>query len=816
MRCLNLRGTLFVLLGFLCGGFAEVQEQSGQAVAQSKTGLAQVTLPRITPARFSGDQKELQLPGKIIDYVVASGGRYLILRLKNDRQLHVFDTVKAEIIQQLPMSADHFLLAAGAQSLLVVLPETRTIERWSLTSFKKETEAPLPFSAPVLEVSMGFASEGPLVLLTEDRKQFQLCQFIDPHTLKLLDLDRIIVKEKNDGSTGRRKITSGSAVQPHRFGSIRCSANGRIVAFDSGMILLTENSLEYQDLRMRGFGRPQPDAAGNLLYTYDECLSVYGDLAVQYYNPAIHIPAVQPGLYITLKPSLQDRFTPFQAALLQVERKSKIQIPLEKVDVTLSNSQGTCEVALTRRFSFIPDAQLLVQIPATADKLILHKVDHAALLKSVSENYAYVTSFPVTTAVPGKLYQYQLSVNSNHSVNYKLGRGPKDMTVSDSGLITWKVPAEISEVNVPVTILMSGPGENPRFKYSDYLFIITVPAATEKMNQEEINHALEINALELGHLITRYEDKAKKLQEELAANGTKAKQIVDENALLKLKQMEEKQKRTESEHESRTWKDSLGNELDAQFVESFGGKVKLKTRTEGEYDVSLNELSTGDQKYIRDLSAKAREEKQRIKAEEQLQISPRQEMRQIYAGMQNYLQQRQGSLLSAHSHNRYRQPLLSWRVNLLPYIGGDALYKLFHFDEPWDSEHNKRLIPLMPALYRTPNSKAGEGKTSLQVVIGENCLFKDWGGVGLELVTDDLDQTVMLVEVPDKLAVEWTKPDDWEFTSETAIKELFGSQSGGFYALFADGTVKLISRENSLKDISRAFIRDDGEAVKLK
>ena len=31
--------------------------------------------------------------------------------------------------------------------------------------------------------------------------------------------------------------------------------------------------------------------------------------------------------------------------------------------------------------------------------------------------------------------------------------------------------------------------------------------------------------------------------------------------------------------------------------------------------------------------------------------------------------------------------------------GGDALFKQFKLDEPWDSEHNKKLLSMMPPQY---------------------------------------------------------------------------------------------------------------------
>src|SRR5438046_1419781 len=39
--------------------------------------------------------------------------------------------------------------------------------------------------------------------------------------------------------------------------------------------------------------------------------------------------------------------------------------------------------------------------------------------------------------------------------------------------------------------------------------------------------------------------------------------------------------------------------------------------------------------------------------------------------------------------NAKGESLLSWRVQLLPYLGEGELYKQFHLDEPWDSDHNK-------------------------------------------------------------------------------------------------------------------------------
>jgi RNA polymerase sigma factor (sigma-70 family) len=46
------------------------------------------------------------------------------------------------------------------------------------------------------------------------------------------------------------------------------------------------------------------------------------------------------------------------------------------------------------------------------------------------------------------------------------------------------------------------------------------------------------------------------------------------------------------------------------------------------------------------------------------------------------------------------KPLLSWRVELLPFLDEDKLYKEIKRDEPWDSPHNFKLLSRMPDVYR--------------------------------------------------------------------------------------------------------------------
>ena len=67
---------------------------------------------------------------------------------------------------------------------------------------------------------------------------------------------------------------------------------------------------------------------------------------------------------------------------------------------------------------------------------------------------------------------------------------------------------------------------------------------------------------------------------------------------------------------------------------------------------------------------------------------------------------------AAAIYSRDGRPLLSWRVAILPYIEQQALYNQFKLDEPWDSPHNIKLLPLMPRIY-APVAGTTEPNSSL-------------------------------------------------------------------------------------------------------
>ena len=161
------------------------------------------------------------------------------------------------------------------------------------------------------------------------------------------------------------------------------------------------------------------------------------------------------------------------------------------------------------------------------------------------------------------------------------------------------------------------------------------------------------------------------------------------------------------------------------------------------------------------------------------------------------------------------KPLLSWRVQILPFIEEEELYKQFHLDEPWDSEHNKPLIEKMPAVYKHPKFDK-PGMTIYQGVVGKGHAFEGNQGVLLSSFTDGTSLTIMLVEASPENAVPWTKPADWEPDDNNLMKGLGGLLTGGIVNCgFADCHVEGIAPGIDRTVFKALLTRNGGEKIPI-
>ena len=157
----------------------------------------------------------------------------------------------------------------------------------------------------------------------------------------------------------------------------------------------------------------------------------------------------------------------------------------------------------------------------------------------------------------------------------------------------------------------------------------------------------------------------------------------------------------------------------------------------------------------------------------------------------------------------------SWRVVILPYLLHSDIYERYRFDEPWNSEHNRKVTSKMPEVYRHPSQPKDATETHYMVVVGNGTPFEGSGKkIGIGSITDGTSNTMLIAETTK--SVHWAKPEDLTF-EPGKMKGVIGSfNQKEFTAVRVDGSIVDVDlKANSESTIDHFIMRADGHVSEL-
>lgn len=163
----------------------------------------------------------------------------------------------------------------------------------------------------------------------------------------------------------------------------------------------------------------------------------------------------------------------------------------------------------------------------------------------------------------------------------------------------------------------------------------------------------------------------------------------------------------------------------------------------------------------------------------------------------------------------------TWRVQILPYIEQENLYRQLDFTKAWDDPANLKKLEAMamPKVFEFPGRPAPKGQTYFRIFsLPKNAKGKErpWlvegqKGPALTAITDGLSNTLMIVEAGE--AVPWYKPDVLGYDGVLPLPQLGDKTADRFIAAMGDGSVRTLKPSKLGEKTLRALITPNGGEV---
>lgn len=171
-----------------------------------------------------------------------------------------------------------------------------------------------------------------------------------------------------------------------------------------------------------------------------------------------------------------------------------------------------------------------------------------------------------------------------------------------------------------------------------------------------------------------------------------------------------------------------------------------------------------------------------------------------------------------------KNPAMSWRVQILPYIEQDNAYRQLDATKAWDDAANLKVLEAMemPKVFEVPGRPAPKGHTYFRVFSypkgakgNDRPIFDEARrGVRFADITDGSSNTFLIVEAGE--AVPWYKPDVLAYDGKLPLPQLGDKTADLFLVAMADGSVRSLRPSKVGEQTLRALItRAGGEPVAL-
>ncbi len=409
----------------------------------AEKGRRKVEVAPIDPAHLEKDRIVRPLPGAVADLVDGGNGRYLIARLAGQQQLAVFDVSAVKVVKQIPLAEEKVHIAAGAERLVIVFPESKLVHFWNLKTMRRERSVLLPENVTVNgihQVCMGSASSGPLFIYIAPEKR----------TLSL-DLDTLTTTEVHWTNWAPNNAYGPLEMRVSPDGSMLIGWGGGWAGSEVAFFNQGKQTGSNPNVRC-GLAFALPSADNRYIFVsggmHARSLAITD---IPGLGGAYIVPATEPGYFVGLAnmtgwAHVGDKLDSGQISVYNYDRR--MLFSLSKLDELKAASPLRWE----KRIHYYPLAGMLLTVGAEQDRFIVRRVNLVEELARSGADYLVVVSQPPMAKAGGK-FSYKLAIRAKAGgVKVSLESGPDGLTVSPDGQVSWDVPARFAAPEAKVIV----------------------------------------------------------------------------------------------------------------------------------------------------------------------------------------------------------------------------------------------------------------------------------------------------------------------------------------------------------------------------
>jgi hypothetical protein len=375
--------------------------------------------------------KIVKLDEPFAAFHAAHGGRILVFFEKEAKRLVCYDTASGQELGHVSVAGDDALFTCGRDAIIVALPAQKILQRYDLKTLQRTKSAPIPDTRPLHTIKMGNDSAGPVLLHFGG----ELVP-IDSTTLAKLSIRGGLPAGEANRWFEYRISSNGSTV-------VSCDTSGSPGIFSvtkiQNRVATTVGSEEWLGMANRQF---TPSADGALIMyemNFFNAKAKRVASGIEGYSNAI--PTSDPRFFIAVRGGDKGN-----AIALCTTNDRHIVAEMEGLSDIGNGDPGEPRVV------FLSDSKTIALVPVTNDHFQIRKMslpgDAVAgagggggktAPAAAATGPLSVISNPPTEAAINATFSYQIQVlPEKASVKYKVEAGPPGLTVSPTGLVTWK------------------------------------------------------------------------------------------------------------------------------------------------------------------------------------------------------------------------------------------------------------------------------------------------------------------------------------------------------------------------------------------